>query len=132
MKFEIDIDLPVDMLREWEPVAFRVPMKNETFVTQDGQTHVMPTHGTKVIKQRIILRRRFQWPSWLKCRYLTWDVSGSVNCYLNRPQLIQVGNMAWSCFDVLSTLPRSVVDVPFPGGDWRTRIEENPSWKGGE
>ena len=137
MKCEIDIDLG-PLADEWEPVAFRVPACGEMFVTQEGNTYVMAlsSPSTNAIKHRLILRRRFCFPDWLTFRYLVWDADGTVSGW---DELPDNNEREWyndesgpplMLFNATTEIAESL-GVAFPGGDWKTRIEENPNWKAG-
>ena len=126
MKFTIDIDLPEDVLREWEPVAFRVPTDVDYFINASGEVTGIGSH----CNPRIILRRRFKWPAWLKCRYLVWDADGTVagcNALPERTDSGWIVMLAEGMEVSASTYIAKEIGLGFPGGDWRTRVEINPT-----
>lgn len=132
MKFEIDIDLPEDVLREWEPVAFRVLRDDDAFVSSEGNVLTKYQSALGTTEPRLILRRRFQWPAWLKCRYLTWMSNGVGVAWMARPFFDGSdwkSSTGGGCFTYGIALHRGYFDIECPGGDWRTRIETNPNWK---
>ena len=122
----IEIELPDDIAKEYEPVAFRVPQHGE-YVLSSAPHVFQHTDIRPIDNARIILRRRFQWPSWLKCRYLTWSENNVILLFDAKPKF---DGICWTAPGGALAIDQSRIDLPFPGGDWTTRIEENPNWKG--
>ena len=128
MKFkaEIEIDLPDDIANEWEPVAFRVPTSDDHFLAWWGIDQVAHATG-----RHLIIRRRFQWPAFVlsTVRFITWDVDyNRVHFWSHRPEWSNAER--WIADGDAFIADSEAIDLPFPGGDWTTRIEENPNWKG--
>jgi hypothetical protein len=91
---------------------------------------------TPHIKHRLVLRRRFQWPAWLKCRYLVWDEDGTASGWIHLPVVhdgewnLPSSALPNDCHFQANDTTATHLSIAFPGGDWKTRIEENPNWKG--
>lgn len=59
----------------YEAVTFRVPKLGETFLTSEGVAYELKENST-LQHPRLILRKLWVWPSWLKCEYITRDGHG--------------------------------------------------------
>ncbi len=90
MKIEIDVDLG-PYAKEWEPVAFRRPLKGEWFITDVGHPHVWSFQ--EHTNPRLIIRRKWKWPEWLKAEWIAMDLNGSWFAYLVEPR---AGVAAWA------------------------------------
>ena len=129
MKCSIDIDLPADVLRDWEPVAFRAPREGDDAYYDCVMKKALTCHILSM-GAGIILRRRFQWPAWLRCRYLVWDADGTVSGCRDLPARTDSEWIATSAEGLelvaLAYLAKAI-GLGFPGGDWRKRVEINPT-----
>ena len=70
-KVTIDVDLG-ELEKDWEAVAFRVPNKGELYFTGGVITPAVGTHVT----QRLIVRRKFVWPSWCRAAAICREECG--------------------------------------------------------
>lgn len=121
MQATIEIDLG-PYSDQWEPVAYRK--------ARDGECYF---HGGSVFNERaarptcdvLIVRRKWQFPSWLKARWYCEDLDGSQWAYEQEPGH---GEEEWFASGALCRLDE-LIDIPKIGGDWRQSLRENPNWK---
>ena len=72
MKYEIEI--PDGVIPDsHEPFAFRDPLREEAFVTDDGKLGVVKSDWSV---PRLILRRKWTWPEWLEADRLEYFPDG--------------------------------------------------------
>jgi len=74
MTIEVEHPLP----EGYEAVTFRVPKVGETFLGEDsveGPVAVVARNDSYQIP-RLILRKAWVWPTWLKCYCITRDIQG--------------------------------------------------------
>ena len=124
MQALIEVDLPEEVLSDFEPISFRTPQNGEFFWNDHTKTVDDGHDGMRF--SWLVLRPRFKWPAWLKCRYLVWTADGdAIGWCGQRPHF---NGLCWTGQMPGHLLQRNAIDLPFPGGDWRTRVEENPNW----
>lgn len=76
----------------YEAVTFRVPKVGETFLTTEGAAYELRENPLHQLQQpRLILRKIWVWPDWLKCAVVTRDGHG-IYAWDDEPQLL---NNAW-------------------------------------
>jgi hypothetical protein len=109
----------------------RLPKDGEMYVVDGGCVCVAEYDWQHL--HRLIVRPTWQWPAWLKARWLwccsdnTW-FAGNSN---NPPEL-----MRWGWYTgghtVLINDHEDLFDfTPPPCTDWRESLRENPNWKDG-
>ena len=133
MRALIEIELPGFPLEEFEPIAFRRPCFGELLWNEVENKWELAGNG-HLPRPWLILRRRFQWPGFIprSVRCLTWDGNGTVYAW-NVVPFFCASRSRWihgsgEGYDGGFAIPRDIIDLPFPGGDWKTRVEENPNW----
>lgn len=126
MQVTIDIDLG-PLAEEWEAVAWRPPKNGERFVKSYNLVVLTAFSDFTNEESRLIVRRKWVWPSWLKARWYCEDSDGVQRCCKrSKPD---TGASSWYSDDIVRVDP-SLVDLPRIGGDWKQSLRENPNWKG--
>lgn len=121
MKCEIDIDLG-SLADEWGPVAFRVPVKGEQYVSQSGCVGLFE-HGV-FAAPRLIVRRRWAWPEWLTAEWIFCNCHETWFAANGDPQLVNTGFAAINAVAITSN--DYFAFAPPPCTDWRQSKRRNP------
>ena len=122
MQATIEIDLG-QLANDWEVVRIGRPRKGEQVVS--GHM-VLTAERDWATDNAIIVRRKWQWPSWLKARWYCEDGEGIQRCCNSTKP--EAGEMTWRSDNLLRIDPE-FVDLPKIGGDWRQSLRENPNRK---
>lgn len=131
MKFEIDINVDLTLNgEEYEPTGeFREPKDGEVFITQHGKAELL----RKAIPgcPRIILRKKWKWPKWLKARYIAMDNDGNWYAYSERPTRPTWDTGFWDSDHYMPLSHNRLINF-FPPGitqdNWRNSLMENPNY----
>lgn len=122
MKLEIEIDLPEETLRDWEPVAFRKPVRGEICISSLGVIH---EDTGNFAEPRLILRRRWHWPEWLTAEWIAADEGLIWYGYEHEPVLAQ---HHWEWSGVATRLTSKLLAFAPPDcTDWRQSKMRNPN-----
>lgn len=117
MKCEIDVDLG-ELANEWEPVAFRVPTDVDMWVNHIGQV-VGGADGYSSPHLRLIVRRKWTPPAWLKPGWIAMDADCAWFAYRSEPEACY-GDGEWRSGDEASHLCPDIIDfTPPPCDDWK-------------
>ena len=124
------ITIEVDVPNGYEAVDFRNPKEGEHFINYQGylsEQDEVPCAGP-----RLIVRRAFVWPSWLKCAAIAKDESGKWYAHSVTPMRASNGwhtTHGSTCRHIHSEL----FDISsFPDVPWDQSLRINPEYKGGE
>lgn len=105
----------------YKVVRFGVPRTGETFVSETGilMQCQPPTTG----HPRLILEKLWEWPTWLKAKYIAMDADGTWYAYKMEPE---VSYEIWTTSDhVAAAFP--VLGLEGPKCDaWTKSLMENP------
>jgi hypothetical protein len=83
-KATIDVDLG-ELAKDWEAVAFRAPKKGDSCVDTTGKLY--PVNSDYDFRSpRLIVRRKFQWPSWCKAAAICMDKDGTWYAFNPMPE----------------------------------------------
>jgi hypothetical protein len=102
----------------YEPTGeFRCPKRGERFLESDGT--VSNAVGDFRYANAIILRKKWQWPAWLKAKCIAMDESGLIYVYEKIPTL---GRASWrNGGNYFCWYPEILGPAP-PITDWQTPI----------
>ena len=119
MKCEIDINLG-PLADEWEPVGFRHCESDENYVV-DGRIYRGPTKS-----DRLVVRRRWQWPEWLTAEWIAMDKDGT---WFASNEVPEINNCIYEVDDSVSLDENLIAWTPPPCTDWRQSKRRNPNSK---
>lgn len=122
------VSVKVEIPDGWELACeeMRVPREGENYLACGAVAP--PPNGTSLFP-RVIVRRKWTWPAWLKARWLFCDRSGAwiANSGAERPRSgdgfwyfnwgAQTASVCEELFDF----------TPPPCDDWRLSLRENPA-----
>lgn len=130
-KVTIDVDLG-ELEKYCEAVAFRAPTNSEFFVAAGGGI-VQCDCLSKYSEPRLIVRRKFVWPSWCKAAAICKDKHSGWWMYETMPKQ---GDESWSggascAVLALNTATQKMLGIALPENhDWTVPIV-NPNYKAG-
>ena len=123
MKYEIEIDLG-PLADEWEPVAFRIPIRGEQYVSQSGCVGLFE-HGV-FTAPRLIVRRRWIWPEWLTAEWYCEGRDGKQYTSTFEPlQCSGIDASGWLGNGTMRDVT-GIIALQRIGGDWRQSKRRNP------
>lgn len=115
------IDIP-----GYDVIDFRLPREGELYIANDiaRPKRAAVSHG-HTSPFRLIVRKRFEWPTWLKAKYIAMDECGDWFAYNEAPEPY---NTRWSTSDADHILLRDgFFDMQLPTcDDWKQSLMENP------
>lgn len=130
-KVTIDVDLG-ELEKDWEAVAFRVPKEGDWCVDAYGNLHDVSCDDS-FRNPRLIVRRKFVWPSWCKAAAICRDQTGVWYAYRTMPPR---GKHSWQgCLGnsviLLDSDACEMLGITLPTEwDWTVPIV-NPNYKAG-
>ena len=125
MKIEIDVDLG-QYAAEWEAVAFRVPKNGEWILTDMGLPLQIDMEG--FTRPRLVIRRKWKWPEWLKAEYIAMDANGRWFAYPFEPQAgMATWNVGGHSLLPLSMLKQFLDFTPPAVPGWKESLIRNPN-----
>lgn len=105
----------------YKVVRFGEPRTGETFVSGTGE--IMGCVGNTMGQPRLILEKLWDWPIWLKAKYITMDEDGTWFAYKSEPT---IGPENWYTEDGVAAA-LTVLDLEGPKcDDWTNSLMENP------
>jgi hypothetical protein len=130
-KLEIEVEVPEGYEATGE---FRLPKKGDYFLNSCGDLNLSTNdwnnsnYMNSYANQRIILRKKYQWPTWLKARYIAMDKDKGWWAYDSRPILYERG---WKIGEGRAfNLRHNLVDFTPPEcSDWTKSLMENPNYQ---
>lgn len=129
-KVTIDVDLG-ELEKDWEAVAWRVPRSGEFFINRSE--HVQQCDEVELKYSRIIVRRKFVWPSWCKAAAICKDKHSGWWMYETMPTQYDVSWSGGASCEVLAlnTVTQKMLGIALPENhDWTVPIV-NPNYKAG-
>ncbi len=129
-KVTIDVELG-ELAKDWEAVAIRPPKLDDNFLNSVGD--VNRCQRSDWTEPRLIVRRKFVWPSWCKAAAICKDKHSGWWMYETMPKQ---GDMSWSggasCEVLaLNTVTQKLLGIALPENhDWTVPIV-NPTYKAG-
>lgn len=109
--------------------TLRIVSRGEEFVQPDGELGRW-IYGDVSGCPYLIVRPAWQWPEWLKCRYIVYTIRGK---WLATNFLPRLHNSAWHADGVFVELSPAILDFTTPPcDDFRESLRENPNWKENE
>jgi hypothetical protein len=127
-KQAIEVEVPDG----WEAFAFRIPRRGESYVCgQTADSVIGCASGTATYEPRVIVRRPWRWPAWLKAPWIAMDEDGYWRGWLCEPLASPpvCGCGGWNGPGNLTLGPNSSwFDFnPPPCTDWRESKRKNPN-----
>jgi len=110
----------------YEAVAFRDPLPGEEFISFKGD--VMASTIKEPGHPRLIVRRQWEWPSWLTCRAIAKDASGDWTLWLTEIPTFD-GTLWHSDENIIATAVGAVDTSSFPSCEAKDSLRINPKWK---
>lgn len=117
--------MPID-IPGYEVIDFRLPVKGDLYIANDINRPQLAgkDHG-HMSPYRLIVRKKFEWPTWLKAKFIAMDECGEWYAYVERPEICRT---RWaSSEEVYTRLTSDLFDMQLPTcNDWTKSLMENP------
>ena len=125
--YEITVEVRIEIPIGWEYVGFR-PAKSGEHVLYVAPGNCVASHYTSLLQSPLccfIVRPAWQWPSWLKARWIAMDQCGDWWAYASMEP--RPFGTTWHGTDG-SRIDTDIFDfTPPPCTDWRESLRENPN-----
>ena len=127
--YEITVEVRLEIPIGWEYVGFR-PAKSGEHVLHVAPGNCVASHHKSRSQSPLccfIVRPAWQWPSWLKARWIAMDMGGRWYWYENEPDHEDPRDLVWRSNGEYERLSTTFMDfTPPPCTDWRESLRENP------
>lgn len=105
----------------------RPPNQDEDFIDTDGSIKHYPSltyNGSQY--PRVIVKKKFIWPTWLKAAYIAMDKNGEWYAFKEKPE--QYYDNSWSTRTDKICMLNDIVDIDLPEcSDWTQSLIKNPN-----
>lgn len=125
---EQEITIKVDIPDGYEATGeFRFPRKGESHLEWPDMNNIMVAGLDYVHKRHIILRKKWQWPEWLKLPYIAMDHNGEWFAFSEKPTKYDTD---WDGGLFACPLSAKYFDFTPPEcTDWTQSLLKNPNAK---
>ena len=123
---KVEVDIPVGY--ELACDSMRRPVRGELFLTLDGLVSQCTGTAINYLTYCIILRKKWEWPKWLKAKYIFYEEGWK--CWVASNAIPLMGSYGWEMSKIgHSKLSTSFLDFVEPERpqDWRDSLMENPN-----
>lgn len=114
----IEVDIPDGYEATGE---FRCPELGELYISR-GQTHQACFQN--YASDHLILRKKWQWPDWLKAPWIAMDSNGTWWAYTQPPT---IDGPSWFGGDPVRLSEYHLHFTPPPCDDWTKSLRKNPN-----
>ena len=125
VKVTVELEIPQSVLREYDVVDYREVNQGDLYLSPSFVTCKVWRHLSPSLGSFPILRHKFVWPTWLKCRYIAMDSDDRWFGYNGEPELQET---IWSSkTEGGSVLTGDFFDFTPPHvTDWKESKMKNP------
>lgn len=109
--------------KQYDILDHRLPRDGEDYV--DSNNVVRTAGGNHTTVSRLIVRKKFEWPEWLKANYIAMDENGSWWAFNNRPE---AKHCDWAASGGGVELDADFLDIELPTPcDWEDSLRKRPN-----
>ena len=108
----------------WEVVEYRRPRMGDHYLRAGLGIQMAPCDFEY---ERIIVRKAWQWPAWLKAAWIAMDLDGEWYAWSKLPRIACNTDHWYDGGDLQALNPELVDFTPPPCDDWRQSLRKNPN-----